>query len=562
MKDTRYYIDGNFESDSLRKEGAHYYSSSYSHCMSSYEAIELDAELQQKIKGEAFNRVISFYNDHDVLFQAFHDKLGVDPWFLEHFRLTFKYRNFQFKLAAIKQFLSAYPNGKVITADRHLKRFIAEDRLVFQEEVQTNQKKTKVSKEIRYILGQWKPRYKQDKQDLLLSVWDDNIEGIDKRFGALNSSMDKLLNRAVFNPRQELPSETSGYRSQNNVDQVIACYLLSVKAPFHFLRFRKELKNLFNQLNASRNDLIPEDQVILAYFQAAQFSLYVYFIRYRAFKRFFQKSNYRSVSFINENSAQQRVVQYAAHQTGVKTIGVQHGAIYPSHPAYMYGEYKTKPILPDLTFVWGEHYWNMLVEFGGYSNKQVVTSGRIPAVNPQHKKHSDLTIDKKCIVYATQPQPDMNLRKRELKTVLNAARLNVKDCYLVLRPHPAEVEDVLFLEIANEVGFTDFLIDRTSDLTSHFEAADIFITSYSTVGAEFVPYNKPLIVLDFLKSDTVNYISQGVGIPVYEEADLIALLARDLPNIDPEAHARFTNNYFYKNGELAVEIIQEEIDRL
>ncbi|MGB1103627.1 MAG: hypothetical protein ACPG21_08365 [Crocinitomicaceae bacterium] len=564
MSQVQFYIDGNFEAFTSPKDDEKYHSSAHSNTAVFSEPIVLSGALQKEIIDSSFEKVIEFYNKHEDIFKEFEYAFGINPWFLEHFRITFRFRKFELKLAAMRAFIEEHPQGVIVTADSQLLNYFSDSQVRIEKETISSDKITSVVKELRYILSQSRPLPKRRNEDLILSVWHDNESGRDKRFGRLEEGMDKILNRESFNPKQALPAKDSGYKQEKNVDQLIANYLLTLKAPFELSKFRKGLKQLYQNLRRACTNAPLEDRIIFNYFESAYFSQQIYYLRYLAFKRFFKKRNYRSVLFINENSAQQKVVQYAASVYGVKSIGIQHGAIYPTHPAYMYGKYNRVPLLPDFTFVWGEHYRKMLIEFGGYPSGQVITSGRIPPANPFRIVNPDIPTanNKICIVYATQPQPDMNLRQRELKAVLKAVNLNADKAHLILRPHPAEVKDDLFQEMANEVGFNDFIIDRTTDLISQFEMADIFITSYSTVGAEFVPFRKPMLILDFLKADKVDYISQGVGIPIYVEDDLNRILSNELPAIKEDAYDRFIENYFYKNGNKALSIIRSIIDAI
>lgn len=554
-----YYIDGNFEQ--LNNSGEeHYYSSSYSSDNTTYIPIVLDAEEQKRINDSAFDEVVGFYNTHEKLFKSFEEKVGVDVWFFEQFRMYFSYRTFFLKLACIQKFLDQNPNGKVITSDNRLGRFFSADRLEMREGIGGKPKDHGFIKEFFFALSKAKFSYKQEKNHLMLSRIEDDVEGKDQRFGKLETHYDKLVNREQFNLGKPLLKDNRFYLKSKNVDHIMGRYFFGVLWLTDLWKFRKNLKALTGSLRSKINEKDNKGYLILGLFGKNTMSYFVYYLRYRAFHRFFRKTNYKSVSFINENSAQQKAVQYAAHQNGVKIYGIQHGAIYDLHPAYMYGKYETIPLLPDVTFVWGNYFKRLLTDAGGYRPEQVVTSGRISAVNPKKAKHPRLESDKKCLVYATQPQPDMNLRVRELKAVFNAVKNNAEKYHLVLRPHPAEQDDTFFTGIAKEVGFEDFIIDRISDLNTHFEMADVLITSYSTVGAEFVPYYKPLLVLDFLSADLVRYIEQGVGIPVRSETEMIEVLREGELKINQSAFDTFVDNYFYKAGKEAVKIVSETVE--
>jgi hypothetical protein len=400
-------------------------------------------------------------------------------------------------------------------------------------------------------------KHKQEHDNLILSRIEDDREGKDQRFGAIELQCDKLFNRESFNPHKAHKLEATVYNSNPNVDQLMGDYFIGVKWVGELQKFRKSFKKLSANLEKNTQG---KAKIILALFRQNEMSFYIYYLRYRAFCKFFKKTNYKGILFINENSAQQKAIQFAAAQHQVKVYGIQHGAIYDLHPAYMFGKYNNPPILPNITFTWGNYFTELLIEKGGYQKRHIITAGRLEPVNTNRKKNAAIQSDKKVIVYATQPQPDTNLRKRELKDVFTAAKQFAANYQLVLRPHPAELDDQFFIDLANEVDYKNLLIDRESDLQTHFETAAILITSYSTVGAEFIPFNKPLLVLDYLNADLVNYIKQGVGIPVRSLADLIDVLGKDELSIDQAAYDTFVANYFYAKGAKAVEIVLNYMD--
>ena len=103
---------------------------------------------------------------------------------------------------------------------------------------------------------------------------------------------------------------------------------------------------------------------------------------------------------------------------------------------------------------------------------------------------------------------------------------------LIVRPHPNEKEDKYFEEIATSVGLKNLIIERGIEIEEHFRIADVLITAYSTVGAEFVEYFKPIIVLDYLKEDLVGYVKEGVGIPVTNKSELLHIFNSSEIKID------------------------------
>ncbi|MFK8038655.1 MAG: hypothetical protein AB8B74_10230 [Crocinitomicaceae bacterium] len=557
-----YYIDGDFEIPSaIRAPENMYFTSVYSSQNSNYIGVNVSSEKQRTINNISFDEVVNFYNLNEPIFKKYEHELGINIWFFEHFRLYFLYRTFHLKVSCIKSFIEKNNNGIVLTSDRRLTKFIDKKNLQFLSHSNTsNKQKSNKMHEVIFLLKQFKWNHKQINKNLIISRIEDDFDGYDQRFGKLQTKCDKILNRDIFNSSKEIPQKGSNYFNSQNVDSIFIRNLLTLSGVLSLLKFRKGLKNLFKELNANQSPEYQNGSIINALFQRNRLSYFVYFLKYKSFCKLFSKTDYNSVLFINENSAQQKAIQYAAFENNVKVYAIQHGAIYDLHPAYMYGKYNTPPKLPTITFTWGNYFTSLLTSNGGYRNDQVKTAGRIEREDIKHEQHEALNSNKEIIVYASQPQPDKKLREKELKDVFAAAKALNNRYLLVIRPHPAEKDDSYFTNIANNIQFNDFIIDRISDLKTHFESCSILITSYSTVGAEFVPYFKPLLILDYLKTDLVNYIKQGVGIPIYNKQELIDTLEKDKLSIDNKAFEKFIDNYFYKKGEKALEIIQNEIN--
>jgi CDP-glycerol glycerophosphotransferase (TagB/SpsB family) len=92
-------------------------------------------------------------------------------------------------------------------------------------------------------------------------------------------------------------------------------------------------------------------------------------------------------------------------------------------------------------------------------------------------------------------------------------------------------------------------------MEKHFDSSDILITAYSTVGAEYVEYYKPIIVLDYLKEDIVGYVEEGIGIPVHSGKELIAIFEQRKIDIDKRAYDKFITRFFHSTDGKTVDRI-------
>ena len=523
--------------------------------------IELNNHVQKEINFSTFNEISDFYNKYYTQFQGLNDSLGVDIWFLEQFRLYFNYRNFCLKLASINVFLEEHPNGFILTSDKKLELFFSASRLEYVHGRKKKDKKQGLQdfvKEIVYVLSNFKVVRNEFKGNIILSNPSDNINGKDKRFGVLENNYPSILIRNIFSHHRK--SKLLVQSKTWNSDSILSSYILSLKWAkdlFVFFKLIQKVEVLFK----SKLELTSSEKIINQLFWENKKSFGLYYIRYKSFSSFFKKNNkIKSVLLSDENSPQQKVIQYAARNNNIKIFGFQHGTIHDLHPAYIYSAYKHKPVLPDVTFTWGEYFTKLLVSKGGYNTSQVVTVGRISQLNEIRKRNELITDSKKIILYASQPQRDLSLRTKMLRDVLLTAD-KFKDKYqCVIRPHPAEVEDDFFDKIAKEIGCRNYIIDRISDLKTHFELCDILINSFSTVGSEFAGYKKPMFVLDYLEQDLMGYVKYGIGIPIRGLNDLNNILSKESIKIDSLAHDNFVKQFFYKDDVLAGERVLKYID--
>ena len=87
-----------------------------------------------------------------------------------------------------------------------------------------------------------------------------------------------------------------------------------------------------------------------------------------------------------------------------------------------------------------------------------------------------------------------------------SALKDIPDAHLVIKLHPAEFNDFdYYHDLARKSGCSNYQIVLQVDLYLLISLSDIVITCFSTVGAETVYFNKPLIILDHLKQDIQGY---------------------------------------------------------
>jgi hypothetical protein len=540
-----YYVDGDFSStDFCFDIKDQLFSSIYSSNNSNYSFLEPDSVTHQNIVNKSFRNIASFYNNHESIFTDFNSLEGFNPWFLEHFRLYFNFRNFLLKIASIEVFLSQFPEGKIITRDSKIGDFIELDSILL-----VNKKEKKridlslLFHELKKILFSKRKTFL--KSDILL------FESGRADFGRLYSDFSSFTSRNILEKR------TYAEKSYDS-DYILKKYFLNYNWLKDFINIKKSFNNLIKELR-SKSYNSKYDKLIVDYFINHYKSQYLYFFRYKSFINFFKSISIKGIIVNDENSPQLKVIQYAAKLSKVKVFAYQHGTIHSLHPAYMYGYYNSKPLLADVTFLWGKYFEALLLKEGGYSKKSIFTCGKI-----QNQTTSSLNLsiskNKKVILFATQPQRDPFLREKQIKDVMLCVKEFSDDYQLVIRPHPNEICDDFFTKISKSINFSDYIIDRISDLHSNFDSCFLMITSFSTVGTEFIPHYKPMIILDYLSQDLIGYIKKGVGIQVKNRADLVNVLSSSI-SIDKEAYDSFIEDFFFKLDNKAEERMLKRINK-
>ncbi|MCB9015603.1 MAG: UDP-N-acetylglucosamine 2-epimerase [Lentimicrobiaceae bacterium] len=265
-------------------------------------------------------------------------------------------------------------------------------------------------------------------------------------------------------------------------------------------------------------DFNSNERLIFHSFVKLMPSASFYITKYLAFARFFEIHQPDTISAIDENSPSTRCMLDAARRNGALSIGIQHGNIGDGQPAYLYTQLDyLNQVMADYTLVWGEYWRDFLISKGNYPTDSVVVTGqmRTDIIPKMLHKSEDyrkaFSQGKPLVVFASQPIPDMNLRRQAAFDVFTAFK-NQPQATLVVKLHPAERDaKAYYAAIAKEAGCTNYRIVYKVDLYELIAACDLLITCYSTVGTEAVYFGKPLIILDHHQEDLLGYKAEGVA---------------------------------------------------
>jgi hypothetical protein len=325
-----------------------------------------------------------------------------------------------------------------------------------------------------------------------------------------------------------------------------------------------DLYKKYGQIEASLMN--PLDEITLQYLRALHPSSKLYLFKYLAYKKFFSQHRVKTISTIDENSPRIKTILDAAKSNGIKTIGIQHGAIHDLHPAYMFTlQDRKRKIVPDHTLVWGEHWKELLTIKGNYDPESLTITGQvrtdiIQALKNKKIAHSlNIPENHKVVLFASQLQQDPALREQSALDVFESIK-DIPQVHLIVKLHPAEKNDSNYYKaLAAKAGCKNYQIVLNTDLYLLISLSNIVVTCFSTVGAETVYFSKPLIILDHLKQDIQGYFKEGIAYQATNREELknflIKLISGDLI-ISEENYSNFIRKYaFMIDGKVSERIL-------
>ena len=339
--------------------------------------------------------------------------------------------------------------------------------------------------------------------------------------------------------------------SKNNssdLDNFIQTYLKLIKT--------NEFQDLFNYEEINFWDEIQPEFEKLSYMP----HLPTYIKMVDDFTEFLKNNAPKAVFLPYENGPLALALILACQKNGIKTIGIQHGIIYPRAPSYVHDIFKTKdtPLgmpLPDFTLLFGNYAKALLTKTGSYPEEKFLVFGNpeffsreqiLSNLDPKkiHDKYS-IPEDKKIILFATSKMQryynfygKLNYDEQVWEQLLENFGSNNK-YYLILKPHPDENIDV-YKKILSKYNIENVKIinDNLFELIS---MSSIVISIISTVIIDALCLKKPVMKIDFgftnpiydnvepLSSSTLENIHSSI-IDIIENHTVNTKLESDIEN--------------------------------
>jgi hypothetical protein len=554
--------------------------------------IDLTTEEKIEINYNIITTIIQF-GEIEINNKAITDMLTfekVSIWHYHKFRIYFSIRNLFYEIELIKKLRSEYDKVYYYGDNRFLKEFPFESTGIQINIIQFT--KAKFSKKIafnyaiffliRSLQGVFKAGKLKKKKHIVIdhSIKQTclNLYTLKPEPGNYNLQylFEKLDDPFIILNDVEIPKFITGvefsldaslFKSNGKTffgEWVLLCGLTSGKV-------RKELKKVtagyfskYKEIESSLND--PVNKLVIQSLKSLHASSKLFLFKYLAYKKFFAGHSFKSISSIDENSPRIKSILDAAKSNNIATIGIQHGTIHELHPAYIYSkEDQRRNTVPDYTMVWGKYWSQFLIDKGNYKPESLEITGQIRTdiiqklTNVKAKDYLEIPEGSRIVVFASQPQRDPKLREQAAYDVFSSVK-SLKNVHLIIKLHPAEKNDIdYYKKIAEKAECLNYQIILNIDLYLLISLCDILITCFSTVGAETVYFNKPLIILDHLKQDIQSYHKEGIAFQAQNSAELKTYLEKLLSgeiNFSNTAYKNYIEKYANKiDGKVADRII-------
>lgn len=236
---------------------------------------------------------------------------------------------------------------------------------------------------------------------------------------------------------------------------------------------------------------------------------------YHTMRRIIQLTNAKIVFILGHEDRHNIAAILAARKCGIKTIEMHHG-ILPQLPIYP----KDYPF-PDKVCVDGKRDYDRYVE-AGFGKERVVITGRprydklaefAKEANPEEiQEKYALPANNRILLWAVQTH-DPTMSQNEENEV-NAEKVfdtmsRLPDWHLIVKLHPDEDQKApLYRKMAKKYGLQISIFDKKADTNELIMASEAVMMKISTVGVDAVLLGKPVILLEFLKSHSLEEFSR------------------------------------------------------
>ncbi len=287
----------------------------------------------------------------------------------------------------------------------------------------------------------------------------------------------------------------------------------------------------------------------------------------------FRELDPRLVCLYAESSGLGRAAIEAARTLNVKTLGVQHGILYPNYFSYERTEeavVQGTPI-PDTTATYGEDGVRLLETAFRYPKGRVIATGsprydalvaEIQTVNRDERRQSlGVAPSDKLVILASRYTGIRDTHKASglaFSSLLRAVS-RIEGAQLIVKPHPAEPPQAYDQEIAAADLGDRVRVVADRSLTDLLPAADLLVTVESLSAAEAIVALVPVVVLRH-PSNLRDLVRSGAAFGVPDGEDPQPIIEALLTNASVRANWRKSRDAFLRD--VAHGVDGKALDRL
>ncbi|MEO5762053.1 MAG: CDP-glycerol glycerophosphotransferase family protein [Vicinamibacteria bacterium] len=255
------------------------------------------------------------------------------------------------------------------------------------------------------------------------------------------------------------------------------------------------------------------------------------------FEAAFQRLRPKLVCLYAESSGLGRAAIEAARETEIKTLGVQHGILYPNYFSYerFENEVNEGSPIPDVTAMYGEEGVRVLERVFRYPKGHVVATGspryddlavEIRKVNREERRANlGVGANEKLIVLASRYKGIRDTHKASgpaFSLLLDAIH-RLEGARLIVKPHPAEPVDAYAKDIMSSHVSDRVRVISDRSLIDILPAADLLVTVESLSATEALVAGIPVVILRH-PSNLREVVTSGAAHGVADGADPLPVM--------------------------------------
>ncbi len=247
-----------------------------------------------------------------------------------------------------------------------------------------------------------------------------------------------------------------------------------------------------------------------------------------------------------ESSGWGRAALAACRAEGVKTVGLQHGILYPKYFSYRHAADEGDCPLPDRTAVFGEAAQRLLTDIGHYPPGSLVVTGspKFDALLEAARSWDGSAIRRRWGVGSSDKLLVVASRFRAIRQThqaigsafpdLVAAVDAMEGVRCLVKPHPAEPKEAYEAAIREAGSRRTTVVGPGTDLMELLHAADALVTVESLSAVEALVLGRPVLVLN-MPTNLRELVESGAALGVAAGTD--PRLALDALLFDPGTRA-------------------------